>query len=95
MLSKGCSRRWSAAFQLHPSPQRSSTTSKGFTVMTSGVDHKQSGGTGGDPAGGADPGGTRPTKSPGGADQATKTETGHGVQSGDRNDMTKSDPIKP
>ncbi len=55
--------------------------------MTS--DEKRSG-TGGDPAGGADPGGTRPTKQ---KDQNT-VETDKGVQSGDRNDMTKSDPIK-
>ncbi len=51
-------------------------------------------GTGGDPAGSADPGGTRPAKPAAkGKDQAG-AETGHGVQSGDRNDMTKSDPIK-
>ena len=47
-------------------------------------------GTGGDPAGGADPGGTRPKPK----DQGN-VETDKGVQSGDRNDMTKSDPIKP
>lgn len=51
-------------------------------------DDKRSG-TGGDPAGGADPGGTRPKPKDQGA-----TDTGTKVQSGDRNDMTQSDPIK-
>ena len=46
-------------------------------------------GTGGDPAGGADPGGTRPTKPGDGS-----TGTGRGGQSGARNAMAKSDPIK-
>ncbi len=53
-------------------------------------DEKKRAGTGGDPAGAADPGGTRPAKPGDGA-----TDKGSGVQSGDRNDMTKSDPIKP
>lgn len=54
--------------------------------MTS--DEKRSG-TAGDPAGGADPGGTRPKPQDQGAPDA-----GKGVQSGDRNDMDRSDPIK-
>lgn len=54
-------------------------------------------GTGGDPAGGADPGGTRGTK-PGTRSGEGQTpdggETVHDVESGDRNDMTAPDPIK-
>jgi len=49
--------------------------------------------TGNEPVSGTDPGGTRPAPANHGAG-ADGREAGHKVGSGDRNDMTVSDPLK-